>query len=59
MAVAIPDNNSINLMFATRDRQRIRQLFELEVEIDSEDYRTVSTDRGPVRGYGGGRAPRL
>jgi hypothetical protein len=54
MAVVIPSNNAIDLMFATRDRAQIRRLFDLEAEIDSEDYRTVNTDRGPVRGWGGG-----
>jgi hypothetical protein len=58
MAVVIPDNNAINLMFANRDRAQIRRLFDLQAEIDSEDDRTVSTDRGPVRGWGGGRASR-
>lgn len=59
MATIVPSNAAVAALWSTRNFIRLRQL-----EVDSErrareDYRTVSTERGPVRGYeSGGSAVR-
>lgn len=59
MATAIPSNSAISTLFNTRKsdptaQRRLEQLNEDSLRFDREDYRTVGTDRGPVRGLGGG-----
>lgn len=63
MAFAIPSNQAIANLFATRKtdpaaQKRLEQIDADGTRFDQEDYRTVSTDRGPVRGLGGGRLRR-
>jgi hypothetical protein len=51
MATIVPSNAVVAMLWSTRNFKRLR---ELEVDGDRrdlEDYRTVSTERGPVRGY--------
>ena len=61
MAFAIPSNSVIDTLMrlaARGDKAAQARLDQLEADslkLDLEDYRTVGTDRGPVRGYGGGR----
>ncbi len=63
MAFAIPGNAFINTLMD--DRKNPASLAALEAidnngrRFDAEDYRTVSTDRGPVRGMVGGGGRRL
>lgn len=56
--IALPSNSVIDTAIRLNDRQdnraRIRQLADAERVIDGEDYRVVNTERGPVRGWGGG-----
>lgn len=59
MAFAIPSNSVIDTLIraaAKGDPTAQKRLDELEADslkLDQEDYRTVSTERGPVRGYNG------
>jgi len=52
MASAIPPPANINLLFA--HRERLRQVEDDNLRLQLEDYRTINSDRGPVRGHGGG-----
>lgn len=55
---AFPSNNAVNVLFDTRrdpeSALALERLADLERKMELEDYRTVSTDRGPVRGFPGG-----
>ena len=61
MATAIPSNSAIDTLMRAAARgnpdaqRRLDQLEADGLRFDQEDYRTVSTDRGPVRGLGGAR----
>jgi hypothetical protein len=65
MAVSISSNAAIDSLMRRADKgdpdaqKRLDQIAEAGVQFDQEDYRTVSTERGPVRGYPGGAARRL
>lgn len=56
MAFAIPSNASVDTLMRLADKgdpEAKRRLLELEADsqrFDQEDYRTVSTERGPVSG---------
>lgn len=56
MATAIPSNSAIQTLIteaAQGDpaaKLRLQQLEDDNLRLQLEDYRTVSTDRGPVRG---------
>lgn len=60
MAFVIPSNAAVDTLLRLADRgdpaakKRIAQLEADATRFDLEDYRTVATDRGPVRGYSGG-----
>jgi len=64
MAFAIPSNSAIDTLMREAARgdpdakKRLEQLEADSIKFDQEDYRTVSTERGPVRGYSGGSGPR-
>lgn len=51
MATIVPSNAVIAMLWSTRNFTRLRQLEEDDERRRREDYRTVNTDRGPVRGY--------
>lgn len=61
MAFAIPSNSAIQALMHAAERgdqaakKRLQQLEDDSRRLELEDWRTVSTDRGPVRGYPGGR----
>lgn len=56
MATSIPGNAAIHTLLEEAARgnaaakARLLQLEGDSLRLDREDYRTVSTDRGPVRG---------
>lgn len=56
MAFAIPSNSVIQTLMLEAARgnaaakKRLQELEDDSLRFDQEDYRTVSTDRGPVRG---------
>lgn len=56
MAFAIPSNAAIQTLVDAAARgdvaakKRLQQLEDDSRRLDQEDYRTVSTERGPVRG---------
>lgn len=50
MATVVPPNRAVDLALRTNNTARIAQLEGDQRRRDAEDYRTVSTDRGPVRG---------
>jgi hypothetical protein len=50
MATAIPPTSAINAMFKAKNFTRLAQLEADSQRHDREDFRTVNTDRGPVRG---------
>lgn len=50
--IAFPSNAVFDIALKTNDTARIAKWVKEEAVIDTEDYRTVNTDRGPVRGYG-------
>lgn len=60
MAFAIPSNSAIHTLLEDAARgdagakHRLQQIEDDGIRFDQEDYRTVSTERGPVRGYQGG-----
>jgi hypothetical protein len=64
MAFAIPSNSAVDTLMRLADKgdleakKRLAQLEADSARFDLEDYRTVNTDRGPVRGYEGGGARR-
>lgn len=61
MAFAIPSNGAIQALMHLADRgdldakKRLAQLEADSLRFEQEDYRTVSTERGPVRGYSSGK----
>jgi hypothetical protein len=55
MATTIPSTAAIARMWAERNFTRLRQIEDDNNRLQLEDYRTISTDRGPVKGYSGGR----
>lgn len=56
MATCIPSDAAIARMWQERNFTRLQQLEDdNNRHRDAEDYRTVNTDRGPVKGYSGGR----
>lgn len=65
MAFTIPSNAAIQTLMDDAARgdpaakKRLQQLEDDSLRFDQEDYRTVSTERGPVRGYQGGGPRRL
>jgi hypothetical protein len=56
--IAMPSNNVFDTALRLHDKidnsAELRRLAAFEQAMDSEDYRTVHTDRGPVRGWSGG-----
>jgi hypothetical protein len=50
--IAFPSNGVFDVALRTNNRERIQKWLREEPMLDGEDYRTVNTDRGPVRGYG-------
>lgn len=50
--VSYPPQNAVEN--AVRSMERRLKLLAMSERSDLEDYRTVSTERGPVRGYEGG-----
>ena len=58
MAFVIPSNGWINVLMDNRKDPEAAKALQAIVDngarFDAEDYRTVNTDRGPVRGYNGG-----
>lgn len=58
MAFTIPSNSVVQALWNTRNFTRLAQLEADSDRFAREDYRTVSTERGPVRGYEGGRSGR-
>lgn len=60
MAFAIPSNGAIQVLVDAAARgdadakKRLQQLEDDSLRFDQEDHRTVSSERGPVRGYPGG-----
>lgn len=57
--IALPSNATIDTLLRDTDRNpdavaAVRKLDRLYEQAISEDYRTINSDRGPVRGYGGG-----
>lgn len=60
MAFAIPGNGFIDALMNDRKNPASLKALQAIVDngdrLDAEDYRTVNTDRGPVRGMPGGRA---
>jgi hypothetical protein len=58
MATCFPGNAFVEAMFQRRrepaNARRLQQLYDQGEALDMEDYRTVGTDRGPVRGFVGG-----
>lgn len=50
--IAFPSNQVFAIAVLTNDEDRIAKWAKEEALLDAEDYRTVNTDRGPVRGYG-------
>lgn len=55
MAFTIPSNSVVQQLWNDRNFKRLRQLESDSDRFAREDYRTVSTERGPVRGYESGR----
>lgn len=57
MAPVYPSNAAVAALWSTRNFAKLQQLEDMSVRHDREDYRTVNTDRGPVKGYeiGGAR----
>jgi hypothetical protein len=55
MAFTIPSNAVIARLWDERNFTRLQQIENDSIRFAAEDYRTVSTERGPVRGYEGGR----
>lgn len=57
MAFALPANGYLEVLFNTRRNPEsalaLAHLVDNSRRLDAEDYRTVNTDRGPVRGLGG------
>lgn len=57
MATCIPSNSAVDTLLRVRSnagRARYLQLEDDNLRFATEDYRVISTDRGPVRGMGGG-----
>ncbi|HKQ65982.1 MAG TPA: hypothetical protein VJZ73_13290 [Methylomirabilota bacterium] len=57
--IALPSNSAIDTLLRATDRDPAavalaRKLDRAFEQAELEDYRTISSDRGPVRGYGGG-----
>jgi hypothetical protein len=59
MAFTIPSNGVIQQLWNDRNLKRLTQIENDSIRFAREDYRTVSTERGPVRGYEAGGARRL
>lgn len=51
MATIVPSNAAVDALWRSGNFTRLRQLEADDDRRRREDYRTVSTERGPVRGY--------
>lgn len=51
MATTVPSNAVIAMLWSTRNFTRLAQLEADNERKQREDYRTINTDRGPVKGY--------
>lgn len=58
MAPVYPSNAAVAALWSTRNFFKLQQLEDMSIRHDREDYRTVNTDRGPVKGYESGGARR-
>lgn len=51
MATTVPSNAAVDALWRTGNFKRLRELEQDNERKAREDYRTINTDRGPVKGY--------